>query len=301
MNNVSKLRPESKVASDPEMGRWLAEQLKAKRQWVTLRHEDGDEAPIIDSWPLEEASIGDLAGRIHTRALREASQLRGSHVFALYAFERDDRPAASRWTFRLVVDDGAESYGGVRRKGGATEAHVLAMALDHADRATRLAISHTERIIEQYSGQIATAMDRIAQLEDGYTMVYKLREEFESRKHDRDIERMRLGQKEKRMHLAMEKFGPLLPAFLQIVSGGKLALGKDGMLGEQQVHELLGSLTPAQIQAIMSSLTPEQAIGFHTLYEAYCARAVEAQEKAAAAAKATADAEEDPSSGERSP
>lgn len=228
---------------------------------VVLTHAapGSSKSAIIESFePSEGSTIEDmssLADEIAARAQSDADGLGGVQRYVLLAYS-DSGKAKGRHTFRLRGDDddgtglsGEES----------PDMRGLTMQLMRHNENNMRTMNSSLGMVMRAMGETLQNLQEQNQMLMGRQLEYiKMREEAESKAHERDVELLRATNEEKRRDAIYEKLMLLAPAVVNRFAGKKVIPDNDP--GVLMLASFAESLTQEQIAAIAAKLSPEQQI-----------------------------------------
>ena len=266
----------------PGIQRWTRGVVAQKCARVQLNvFADGREV-LVRTWDLLGLDPEQVAEEIDGRASDEGRTMRGPALFALYAYNGGPTHV-DRKQFRIE----GESFPRTGETEPPDASGIIGMLMRHSEAATKIALGHTTHIIQQYQGMLAQSSGRVSELEDALQGYAQLQQKIATNEHEYRLVEAELAMKSKRQEQIFEKGSVLVPVLMEFLLGKQV---KSPVISDEQMKELMQSLTPEQLSALATILRPEQAISMMSLYTKYAESAADAQVAAEARKHAPANA-----------
>lgn len=250
------------MASDKSLEKFLRVQFGTegiKRVVLQQSAPGSSKAAVIDSYePGDDASIQDmtvLSDEIASRAQSDADGLGGIQRYVVVAYNHDGK-AKARHTFRLRGDDDGDSS--LAGEESADAKGLLTQLMRHNESNMRTINSSIGMVMRVMGETISTLQAQNEALIQRQTDYAKLREDAESKAHERDVELLKATNEERRRDAMIEKFMLLVPVVVNKFAGKKIIPSDDPSV--MMLSSFAESLSQDQVARIFSSLNPEQQI-----------------------------------------
>lgn len=190
-------------------------------------------------------------------------------------------PALQRYTLTSMVKDHASARVVFRLKGAVdldiddeesgeespNQRGLLQQLMRHNEANNRTMVASVGAILTSMGRRMESQDKLIENLMHQRIESFQIVEDSLSRKHEREMERFVLEEKEKRVTIGLSKVTMLIPVIMDKLSGGKLPSKTDPTM--MMLGELIGSMSVEQLQAVQRSLSPEQQIVFYSLLKKF--------------------------------
>jgi hypothetical protein len=246
---------------------------------------NGSADSVVDSWEFTPDSdkivIDDLAMEICQRAQSDCEEaFTGPAAYTVFAFfGGNDFPGTRAPAARFISATRTDTFEETEQpnaKGFAIQ------QMRHNEGLIRMLVANTTSMQHHTEKLLERSFARIETLESERMNTIQIVEAMLDGKGERESRAEAAREVLARQNDAWQQAKLLLPTVVNKITGKKL-MPETSTPTTEIVHELIGSLTPAQIAQLQGVFTPTQMIGFATLYDSR--GAVEEQRKADAEAR----------------
>lgn len=239
----------------------------------------------------------ELAAELVERAKDDARSQAGDLRYGVAVYRAKDKPHTAR-KFVTIAGGASEFADDLdTQRYTANAVGTLAQLMAHNQTGQALNVKLTMFVVTMMQNRIRDLERQNQRLQDTHQRAVQAHEQYVSQQHQRDLETRRARFDELRQEKIFEQVMLVLPLIFRFAVGDKSpALALAGL--EQQLHTLIGSLSPAQLTTVMGALEPAQQASFLQLAQSIAAkktssvdsqlRTREAQESARAAAPSAA-------------
>lgn len=257
------------MSADTSIAEWVKAQVGRKtpagrcvafvlRHVSPTRQSQGDiervEVPekVTKSFTLEAANY--LLGA----ADRDAGALGGPQTYTIGAvFEGSVNPLV-RHTFRCSAPEVEEGSPDPSVSEPATPQGHVAQMMRHNEALVRMATQGTQRTIDSLSRLLSQRDEMVVRYQSKELQRIEQMEELASAKHEREMARTILEQRERRKDELLDMVLPLVPTLANKLTGVKLLPG--GVQDGDGIKALLSSITERQVDQLTQILTQPQQI-----------------------------------------
>jgi hypothetical protein len=245
------------------------------RSWEGDELKDPDAIEQEASWASEDEAKGRGGKRVYFRlvAFRKMAGVTGAPVEAASA------EAAESHRFSQDTDNGGGEEGD---SGGSQSAMIVRDLLRHTAEQNRTILARDLALMGAHERMTDKAIRRAEFLEGKYTEVLQILEVSASYEHERKIsalEHQRMVQRDGYVAKQLETYGPIMMRYLLGGKGGKQA----PIFQEEMLKQFFGTIKPEQMERLLTHLTEDQQAQVATLYMEFHGKAVEEEDKKAAA------------------
>lgn len=237
----------------------------------TVKHSSqGSKGSLVGEHKVEQMTtddVRDCADALEAMVNDDAAGMGGMQRYVIESWHDDSESASARFALRVQGYDPDVDNMDSDDAEPPTKAGALSQQMRHNEMIMRTLVAGMGGAIQSLQRSASRNAELVEKLMEQRLEDFRVVEEAQSRKHERELELLERNAEIDRKDLLMEKGLTLLPAVVNRMAGKQILAApspRDAML-----KGLVETLTPQQLNGVASQLSGEQQIVLLELIQAY--------------------------------